>query len=302
MISVCIPIYNFDVSTLLTTLSKQVEKYNGEIVAIDDASTIHTLKHENKKTAQKLKNVKYIEINKNAGRSKIRNLFLKYTKYQYLLFLDCDSIITSHTFIKKYVETIRQEHPEVVYGGRVYGNKPSSRKNILRWKHGTSSETKPAHIRKLTPIESFDTNNFLIRRDILEKIKFNEALHKYGHESTLFAHDLKRYGIKVLHIGNPVANGELEENRDFVKKTEQAIENLIYIIKHIELSEEFAEETPIVQKYKNAIEHKSLWWYKILFLLLKYFLKLSLYTGYAPLSFFEFYKFGYFITHYDKIK
>ena len=40
-ISVCIPVYNFDVRELVFSLSKEIEnqKLNAEIILIDDAST-----------------------------------------------------------------------------------------------------------------------------------------------------------------------------------------------------------------------------------------------------------------------
>lgn len=299
MISVCIPVYNFDVEVLLKVLSKQAKDIGAEIIVIDDHSTV--FEEKNREVAESLDNVRYIRLDENIGRSKIRNLFLKYAKFDYLLFLDCDSIVSSPHFLKKYVEIIEREHPEVVCGGRVYGDKPKSRKKMLRWKYGTGRETKPAHIRELTPNASFMTNNFLIRRDVLEKIKFNEDLTKYGHEDTLFGFDLKRYGIKIYHIGNPVANGELEDNEDFVAKTEQAIENLIYIVKYIEVSHSFAEDIPLIVEYNILKEKGKLWWYKLLFLLFRFPVKAFLKTGYASMKLFDFYRLGYFVWKYDKI-
>jgi glycosyltransferase involved in cell wall biosynthesis len=299
MISVCIPVYNFDVGYLLKVLSKQAKEINGEIIVIDDFSRV--FEEKNRKVAESLDNVRYYRLNENIGRAKIRNLFLKYAKFDYLLFLDCDSIVSSPHFLKKYAEFIEKEQPEVVCGGRVYGERPKSRKRMLRWLYGTSRETKPAHIRELTPNASFMTNNFLIRRDILEKVKFNEDLTKYGHEDTLFGFDLKRRGIKIYHIGNPVANGELEKNDDFVRKTEQAIENLIYIVKYIELSHSFAEDIPLIMDFKIIKEKGNLWLYKLLFFIFRFPLKLFLKTGYASMKLFDFYRLGYFIWKYDKI-
>jgi len=43
----------------------------------------------------------YIQLDNNIGRAKIRNLFLKYAKYDYLLFLDCDTFIISDDFVAK---------------------------------------------------------------------------------------------------------------------------------------------------------------------------------------------------------
>ena len=300
MISVCIPVYNFNIEELIKILSKQAVEINAEIIIIDDASKI--FRKQNRTLAQKLPNTKYIQLEKNIGRSRIRNMFLKYAKFDYLLFLDCDSIISSPVFLKKYGEIIKKEKPEVVCGGRFYGEKPRNRKQMLRWKYGTIIETKPAHIRELTPNLSFMTNNFLIRKDIFEKIKFNEQIVKYGYEDTLFGYDLKRHGIKIFHIGNPVANGELEVNKDFVKKTEQAIENLIYIVKNIELSKGFSEDIALLSEFETLKEQNKVKYYKFIFLLLKTPIKLMLKSGFASIKLFNFYRLGYFIYKYNQIK
>ncbi len=299
MISVCIPVYNFDVEHLLKVLSKQAEEISAEIIVIDDSSDVFVEK--NRTVVESLSNVRYIQLDENIGRSRIRNLFLKYATFDYLLFLDCDSIVSSPTFLKKYKEIIEKEKPQVVCGGRFYGEKPKSRKKMLRWKYGTSQETKPAHIRELTPNASFMTNNFLIQRKVFEKIKFNEELTRYGHEDTLFGYDLKRHGIKIHHIGNPVANGELERNEDFVKKTEQAIENLIYIIKNIELSRSFAEDITLLTEYELLKEQNKIGYYKFMFTLFRIPVKLWLKSGFGTMKLFDFYRMGYFICQYDKI-
>ncbi len=56
---------------------------------------------------------------KNVGRARIRNLFLKYAKGQYLLFLDSDGEIISNQFIQNYQKFITEnKDAKVVYGGR----------------------------------------------------------------------------------------------------------------------------------------------------------------------------------------
>ena len=80
MISVCIPIFNCDVNSLVNELSLQFKSFNipGEIILIDDCSD------ENYKKLNRFKgdNISYYELKENIGRSKIINLFLKYT-YMY---------------------------------------------------------------------------------------------------------------------------------------------------------------------------------------------------------------------------
>ena len=89
MLSVCIPVYNFDVTELITDIRNQIntDDLDAEIIFIDDAS-----QEEMRQRNEIVKSLTdhYILLEKNIGRSKIRNLFLKYSKSDYLLFLDCD--------------------------------------------------------------------------------------------------------------------------------------------------------------------------------------------------------------------
>ena len=47
---------------------------------------------------QNLENVIYRELPQNLGRSKIRNVLGKAAKFDYLLFLDCDSKVVSDNY------------------------------------------------------------------------------------------------------------------------------------------------------------------------------------------------------------
>ncbi len=97
-ISVCIPVYNFDVRELVFYLSKEIEnqKLNAEIILIDDASNkdFVTINKSLKSTVNQ-----FIFLEKNIGRSSIRNLFLKYASGDFLFFLYCDDKIISENFM-----------------------------------------------------------------------------------------------------------------------------------------------------------------------------------------------------------
>ena len=112
MISVCIPIYNFDISQLLDELSKQSNQtvVPIEIILIDDCSS-EEFKRINESNCKKHT---YVELEQNVGRAKIRNLFPNYTQYENLLFLDCDSKIISKDFLSNYLEVLKKESVSVI--------------------------------------------------------------------------------------------------------------------------------------------------------------------------------------------
>ena len=124
-------------------------------------------------------NVQVIALYKNIGRSKIRNLFIKKASFEHLLFIDCDCTISSKDYLNNYIHHIDQD---VVYGGRKHHKTPPKDKSLkLRWKYGIKKEDQTFNYRVNNPYQSFKSNNFLIKKSILSKIKFNEEIKNYGH-------------------------------------------------------------------------------------------------------------------------
>ena len=116
-LSICIPVFNFDVNELISDLQNQIDsdKLDAEILLIDDASNREFV-NINENLQSKVN--QFIFLDKNIGRSKIRNLFLKYTNSEYLLFLDCDGKIINNNFLKTYFDFINKQNPDVIFGGR----------------------------------------------------------------------------------------------------------------------------------------------------------------------------------------
>lgn len=114
MLSILIPIYNFDVVGFVKDLSNQASACNIEfkILCFDDGS-ITEFKSKNQELAT-LPNVVYTELPQNVGRSKIRNLLAEKAQFEYLLFLDCDSTTNNNQFVRNYIENLKSN--TVVYG------------------------------------------------------------------------------------------------------------------------------------------------------------------------------------------
>ena len=290
MISICIPIYNFDVTKLVNSLAKQSSSLEvlSEIILIDDCSEIE-YKQINEEVC---KQHRYIELVENIGRAAIRNRFLEYANYDYLLFLDCDSIICLDIFLKTYVDSLRKDTFKVICGGRIYPKSPPERKKMLRWKYGVKVESKPFHVRNKKPNKSFMTNNFVISKKVLGNTKFDERLVQYGHEDTLFGFELKKKNIAIAHIENPVLNGDLEENGRFMKSTELALENLVLILKNLNYDKKFIEDIPLLRLYYRLFAFKGV--IAVFFKFLKPVIKRFLVKDSTSLYLFHFYKLGYF--------
>jgi glycosyltransferase involved in cell wall biosynthesis len=288
MISVCIPIYNFNVTELVKTLSSQLKllEIPSEIILIDDCSD-NSFKKANLSICEK---EVYIQLEKNIGRAAIRNRFLEYAKYEYLLFLDCDLVVPSNDFLDSYIDAINKNPNQLISGGLKYQDFPPKRDKMLRWKYGIKRESIAYEIRRQNSNKSFLTSNFVISRILFETVKFDERLAEYGHEDTLFGFELKNRNINIVHIDNPILSVDLVNNKKYISNTEKAVCNLIHILEFVNYDKNFIKDVTLLRMYFK--------WYKmrkiimILFFIFKPIIKYSLAKGFVNLYAFDFYKLG----------
>ncbi|AYN00759.1 glycosyltransferase family 2 protein [Chryseobacterium sp. 3008163] len=233
-LSVCIPVYNFDVRELVFDLKKEIKEnlIDAEIILIDDASD-EKFKTINKELQNEVKS--FVLLEKNIGRSKIRNLFLQYAEGDYLLFLDCDAKIERSDFISNYLSEINQDNRvEVIYGNFKISPLYSQ---SLRNKYSAEREIFPEN--KSTDFSVFKTVNFVIKKEVFRKFPFHEELIHYGYEDYVFAKKMELAKVRFSAINNPVIHIDETANDVFLDKTKTAIdslyqlsqnsENLIYI-------------------------------------------------------------------------
>ncbi len=294
MISICIPVYNYDIAELLASLNQEIASKNlqAKIILIDDCSRLQ-IKQINKQKAEKHQ---YIELEKNIGRAKIRNLFLKYTQTDYMLFLDCDVSIVSSNFVSDYIALVTKEKPSVICGGLTYQQNRPSKELLLRWKYGLGKEVRTAKERMKQPHQSFMTSNFLIQRTVFDAIRFNEEISEYGHEDTYFGYELKQRNFNIKHINNPILHKGLETNKVYLKKTEQSILSLIQITRFLGKNSEFFKEVTLLRIYKKIGFMRG--FVKAFFTIFQPLVRKILTKGMVSLKLFDFYKLGFLAKNY----
>jgi glycosyltransferase involved in cell wall biosynthesis len=215
-ISILIPVYNWDVTDFIHALHGQLTKENieFEIVVFDDGSFF-----PQKEDVNKLSNVFYSVLETNVGRSKCRNLLAEKARYNWMLFLDGDSLPENDTFISEYVQ-IEKEENSVYCGGRTYAPQPENKEYSLHWTYGSQRETKENNQK------GFQSNNFLIHKSVFENILFDESIVGYGHEDTLFGIQIKEKGYSIRKISAPLRHIGLDDNQAFLDKTKVGVKNL----------------------------------------------------------------------------
>lgn len=229
MLSVLIPIYNFDIRAFAKQLSDQAQilEIEVEIICLDDRSdkSFKDLHRE----LNSYPRVKYLESEVNLGRSAIRNKLASLAQFENLLYLDCDGECVSDHYLKNYLGYF--SNYDVIYGGRVYQEqRPVDINYHFHWYCGTAREEIPVEIRKEQPYKSFMTNNFLIRKEIYNNVRMDETIVGYGHEDTFFAIELKSKGFRIDHIDNPIKHIGIETTEVFLQKSENGVKNLAHLM------------------------------------------------------------------------
>lgn len=231
MISICIPVYNFNVCNLVNEMHNQGVSAGipFEILLMDDASD-EQYKLQNR-VLERLPFVQYYELEENIGRSRIRNQLAVKARYDYLLYIDCDAEIISPNFIANYVNYCYKD--VICVGGTAYTPQKPSREYLLRWTIGVKRESADAYHRSKHPNANFSTFNFLMDRDFFLKVCFNEKLIGYGHEDTLFSFDLLKHNVTIRHIENPLRHIGAETGEETLRKCQQGIRNIRTIVKFL---------------------------------------------------------------------
>lgn len=286
MLSILIPIYNHSVAALCEALLCLAENmdFPVEIVCMEDGSTEHLA--ENSLYFRKHPEIQYIIGETNAGRSKIRNKLARRARYEWLLFLDCDSLIISPDFLKNYKDAITANDDTVYCGGSTYTSDPD-KECYLHWFCGVYKEA----IQVGKTRNKFYSNNFLISRKVLLEIGFDERLTEYGHEDTLLRIMLNRRGYGIRLIDNPVLHNGLSGTSEFLEKSKRAICNLLFLREL--LTETEVSEIPIL-RYFNRIEQ-----FRLTIPLAQFFnfvqplIHWQLHTKKPSLYLFDLYKLGY---------
>jgi len=239
-LSILLPSYNNDCTTLVKQLARQCElqgdSLSWEIIVADDGSTDKETTARNR-TINDMDNCRMIERGFNSGRSAIRNFLVGQAKYENLLFIDSDMEAEKSNFIEDYLKNIEPENPrQVICGGvdickGISGDTPQANgmpmRNNLRYIY--ELKAMPQHTaskRTENEYSNFRTTNFLVSKEVMLSHPFDENFKEYGYEDVLFGKQLKEDGIRIRHIDNPVSFSDFESNDNFVCKTETSLRTL----------------------------------------------------------------------------
>lgn len=222
MLSVLIPVYNYDLRALVEALVMQMEalKVDAEIIIRDDGSD--QWEQRNSKLAS-IEQVRYHSNPANIGRSATRQALAKEAKWDQLLFLDADVLPVDEDFLSTYLE-----HPDIknkiACGGVQYQEEPPAYDKMLRYVFGKQRESQPAGIRQKNPHMVLSANLWIQRERFMA---LNDQLDNFYGDDLVLSEKIRRQNLDVLHLDNPVYHLGLESSKGFMAKTGQMIQNLV---------------------------------------------------------------------------
>lgn len=293
MLSILIPIYNYNAVSLVRSLHNQAEILNidFEILLLDDASD-NTLSREENAVLKELSYTKLFELPTKAGRSIARNFLAGQAQYDYLLFLDCDSEPVDDEFIKRYIPFCEGD-TVVVCGGTAYKPIVPSKNRYLRWVYGTRAETKSAQERNKRPNSKFSTFNFLIAKKLFWSIRFNELLRNYGHEDTLFGLELRKRNYVIQHIDNPLYHTGIDTNEVYLEKTRQGVRNLKILLENYQDKDCLIKDIRLLRVYTKIEKYKLSSLFYLNYFLFKKMMLFNFNSRFPSLFLFNLYKLNY---------
>lgn len=282
MLSILIPVYNYNVLPLVNELVKQCN-FNGidfEILCQDDASNSpeNILNQE----INLLPNCSFFVNATNLGRGKnINSLSLK-AIYDWLLILDCDTFPAQNDFVTKYIDAISNLKNNILFGGIIYENKKPESDQLLRWVYGNKRET-----------VTILTSNLLIKKEVFLQYPFDQSITKYGYEDLLFFSVLKANHFEISQIDNPTFHLNLETSKAFLNKTKIALENLMFLY---DLKKIRKEENKITTSFEFLRKLKLTQFSAFLFRKNQTRIERNLFSKKPSLFLFDLYKLGYYCT------
>lgn len=252
IISVLIPVFNEDVRGLAEDLRKSVieSKSDIEVIFAEDTSDLKDRSKSNAEFIKKIDGFSYLIRDENLGYCENRNKLAESAQSEYLLFLDADVRLLNENFLKNWIEQI----PSNIFlcGGNVYQSLiPKDPKQILKWKHGKKREEAAVYIRNMHPHQKFWASNFMVKKSLFLQVPFDRRSKNYGYNDTVYAYLLLKQKIPVKHIDNAVLNTGLIDNLDFIKRTKEAVRNLIFFEKQTYIQSDFRDFITLLSAEKK---------------------------------------------------
>ena len=290
MLSILIPTRDYTCYQLVADLHQQAEELGVlyEIIVAEDGSRSQVNIIANHKITE-LSHCRHLVNKENIGPANIRNLLAREAAYGWILFIDSDAQVKKADFLSTYYQHIGKA--DVVVGGLQHQQENHDPHRSLRFKYEKQADLhRSAAERSQQPYDKFTTFNFMMRRSTFLCILFDKTCKDYGYEDALFGVELKKRGISILHIDNPLIHLGLDTNERFLEKSEQALRTLRALGGRME------QHSYVGRTYQRLHKRHLGGVIRGFHTLFGGLIKRNLLSAHPVLFFFSLYKLGYYAT------
>jgi len=234
-LSILIPVYNWNVTLLLRKILAEINGFSldgkVEVIVLDDCSTTADILRDNEKFVEENQTayLHYRRLDRNTGRSVVRNILTEQAQGDFFLFLDCDVLPDSGRFIQEYLEYVQRNDHDVVCGGRSYLTRilPGTEYDYYEY-FGKKKEVISAEVRNAMPWRHILTSNVMVRKHVYRAVPFNEQFIGYGYEDIEWGIRLAKQW-RILHIDNTASHLGLISKATAHEKMQQAVPNYLLL-------------------------------------------------------------------------
>lgn len=226
-LSVLIPFYKDDPTDLLLALLAQTKDDSVEILIYDDGSEEPEL---NAKVTKLVKSahspVGFFIADKNAGRSAARNALQENSNADWVLFLDADMRPVSGDFLGDYIELIKANVGDIIFGGFTVPTSTESPQQELHRALSEVSDCLSLAARQAAGPQYVATSNLCVRKDVLLKEDFDPEFKGWGWEDSEWAARVDKK-FKLIHADIPAIHLGLESTDTLLKRFKNSGPNYV---------------------------------------------------------------------------
>ncbi len=288
MLSILIPVYNYNIVDLVRNIHEQVTltQKEFEIICLDDKSNKDIIKRN--ESVNSLDNVSYRESKDNNGIAITRQHLCDFARYDWILLIDADMELKDHAFISNYLSVINSGF-DVIFGGICYKTSKPDTNSLLRWKYGKKCEEVSAKKRNIRPYKVTSAANILIKKALYKQFSLDSVGNSYGMD-IFFGPQLKLNKVPVLHIDNAIYHLGLENSKKYLKKTEFAVNTLLNLHRKDKIK---LHENDLLLKFTLLKSIKLNFLGSLFFKWFRSYMEKNLEGRYPVITIFQLYKISY---------
>ena len=218
-LSIIVPTYKHDASSLITSLAELPGAEDVEIIVYDDGGCDPILSARMARAAERMATpVRVITSLANRGRAGARNQAIAHARAEWMVLLDADVAPDFRNFLTAYISAIASAAgPALIVGGLSLRQAPFHERYALHRWQARRSECIAPEDRAQAPGRYVFTRNVLVHRLVLEACPFDEAFADCGWEDIDWGLRVQ-LEFPIVHIDNTATHLGLDDDAALMVK------------------------------------------------------------------------------------